>query len=384
MVPPDPSAERAAARSGMRNRLHAICPYFAMFPESFARQHIEAHTKKGELVFDCFSGRGTSLLEALLLDRRAAAVDINPVAYCVSGAKAAIPDLDHLIDEIDDLEAAYLRYSARSLEAERMALPPFFRRAFYHTTLREILFLRRALAWRRQKTHRFIAALALGALHGEKGKPMQYFSNQMPRTISTKPGYSLTYWRDNDEWAEKRDVFEILRRRADYRLSGDIPNRDGQAVLADARRAGARFEDLQGQVRACITSPPYYDVTSYEEDQWLRLWFLGQPPSPSKGQITRDDRHHRRADYVAFLKAVWHGIQPLMAPGAILVCRLGAKGISVESLVATLEETLRPAFPKLKRLGDPEVTELTKRQTDTFRPGSAGCLFEVDTVFATS
>ena len=24
--------------------------------------------------------------------------------------------------------------------------------------------------------------------------------------------------------------------------------------------------------------PPYLDVTHFEEDQWLRLWFLGGPP----------------------------------------------------------------------------------------------------------
>ena len=50
----------------MRNRLHSICPYFAMFPEEFARNHIENLTDKGDLVLDPFSGRGTTLLQALL------------------------------------------------------------------------------------------------------------------------------------------------------------------------------------------------------------------------------------------------------------------------------------------------------------------------------
>src|SRR3990172_1169324 len=66
--------------SWMRNRLHSICPYFAMFPETFAQKHIEKFTEPGDYVYDPFSGRGTTLLQALLMNRRAAASDINPVA----------------------------------------------------------------------------------------------------------------------------------------------------------------------------------------------------------------------------------------------------------------------------------------------------------------
>ena len=44
-----------------------------MFPEEFVREQTLRHTRRGDLVFDCFSGRGTTALEALLLDRPAAA-----------------------------------------------------------------------------------------------------------------------------------------------------------------------------------------------------------------------------------------------------------------------------------------------------------------------
>src|SRR4029450_2773838 len=77
--------------SEMRNPLHSICPYFAMFPEDFVRKYVRDYTKPGAVVFASFSGRGTPLLESLLNDRHAAAIDINPVAYCISAAKATIP-----------------------------------------------------------------------------------------------------------------------------------------------------------------------------------------------------------------------------------------------------------------------------------------------------
>ena len=54
----------------MRHRFHSICPYFAMFPESFAEYWIAALTKPSDLVLDPFSGRGTTATCALLMDRR--------------------------------------------------------------------------------------------------------------------------------------------------------------------------------------------------------------------------------------------------------------------------------------------------------------------------
>src|SRR5207248_2812525 len=149
-------------------------------------------------------------------------------------------------------------------------LPSFFRRAFHPTTQYQILYLRRILNWRQNPTHRFIAALALGSLHGDSPS---YFSNQMPRTISTKPRYSLRYWHKHRLWPKKRDVFKILRQRAAYRLNNDVPDCTGQVALCDVRKAALAFPFLRERVKAIITSPPYFNVTSYEEDQWLRLWF---------------------------------------------------------------------------------------------------------------
>jgi hypothetical protein len=212
---------------------------------------------------------------------------------------------------------------------------------------------------------------------------MQYFSNQMPRTISTKPAYSLQYWRAHGLWPRKRDVFEILRTRAELRLSGDLPDRTARVSLSDARQASARFADYLGQVAAAITSPPYFDVTAYEEDQWLRLWFLGFRPRPSYHRISRDDRYEVKARYWRFLGEVWCGIAPLMRPAAVLVCRLGAKGIGIDELTQGFLISVGRAFPGAQLARDPQISPIRKRQTDAFRPGSRGCLFEVDFVLST-
>jgi hypothetical protein len=355
-----------------------------MFPEDFVQHYAEKYTSPGDRIFDPFSGRGTTLFQSLLMKRKAAAVDINPVAFCISRAKAQIPSLERVQDEIELLEQKYYSKARPSLDEEQRKLPPFFNRAFYHTTLRQLLYLRRILKWHFDPVHCFIAALALGSLHGERDRSPYYFSNQMTRTISTKPVYSLKYWRERELWPHKRDVFSILQARAEYRLADQEGVRRGSVALADARDAAQVYPRLKNSVRALITSPPYFNMLSYEEDQWLRLWFLGSRPYPSYKQISSDDRYTSKEKYWLFLQEVWQGIAPLMQKDSILICRLGSVDIQQRDLTIGLKKSLKAAFPKSELLKRPVASQMGRRQTDQFLPGSKGCTFEVDYVFALS
>ena len=354
-----------------------------MFPEEFAAEQIKRYSSKGDLICDLFSGRGTTLLQGLLLKRKALAADINPVAYCISAAKACVPRLSDVRREITVLEGRYLGYDNEELEGERRLLPPFFHRAFYHSTLRELLFLRSALKWKDASVHRFIAALVLGSLHGEMDKSPSYFSNQMPRTISTKPDYSIAYWKQHGLWPKKKNVFELLRSRAEFRLrKEDIPKLTGEVALGDARDAAELFPQSRHQVNLIVTSPPYLNVTSYEEDQWLRLWFLGNEPNPTYKSVSTDDRHLSVEKYWRFLTEAWQGVEPLLSAGATLVCRIGGKNLTKDEIVDGLTGSLKEVFPRLRRKRPPNVSRMRNRQTELFRPGSKGCLYEMDFAFS--
>ncbi len=159
-------------------------------------------------------------------------MDINPVAYCISGAKANLPTLGRTLRRISQLEAMYAEANQRKLKRQRRSLPEFFGRAFHHETLRQLLFLRSQVNWRDGAVDRFIAALALGSLHGEMDKSSAYFSNQMPRTISLKPAYSLSYWRRHDLWPKKREVFTMLKEKAALALGGQRKRGKGADAFA--------------------------------------------------------------------------------------------------------------------------------------------------------
>ena len=364
-----------------RHPLHAICPYFAMFPESFVRENVDKFSKKGEWVFDPFCGRGTTILESLVLGRRAAGSDINPVAYCVSRAKAERPKLGIVHERISELENRYLCIDQGPLEALRKSLPEFYGRAFYSSTLRELLFLRTSLSWSENKVDRFLAALVVGSLHGEMDRSQAYFSNQMPRTICLKPAYSLRYWRTRKLFPKKRDVFRMLKDKADFRLKGLPPYGTGLVKKSDAREVSGRFASLEGKVSLVVTSPPYLNVTSYEEDQWLRLWFLGGAPEPTYGKVSTDDRHIDSEKYWDFLQSAWIGLAPLLKKKAKVVVRLGGIGIDGDEITTRLKDSIRSAFPRARLDYPPIHSAIVRRQSLNFLPKSKGCKYELDYVF---
>jgi hypothetical protein len=197
-----------------RHRFHSLCPYFAMFPEAFVRRNLLAWSNRDDIVLDPFCGRGTTIFESLLNGRRAIGCDTNPVAFCLSRAKAAPPGLADVLDRIAMLERKFHSYACKARELD----DEFFMLCFHEDTLRQIAYLRTKLDWREDQVDCFIAALALGCLHGESHRTELCFSNRMPRTISTKPAYSIRWWREKGCTPPQRDVFSILRKCSQLQL----------------------------------------------------------------------------------------------------------------------------------------------------------------------
>ena len=348
-----------------------------MFPESFAERWIEELTRPGDLVLDPFSGRGTTATCALLMQRRAIACDVNDVAYCLTRAKTSAPALPTLKRRLTMLESAYTESNWRQ---HVRSSPEFFRYAFSDRTLAQLLYLRDSLKWRKSRCDGMIAALALGSLHGEMDKSSAYFSNQMPRTISTKPGYSVKFWKDRNLKAPERDVFALLRGRAEYRYATPPPSGEAIILHRDMRDLARMVDKLPTPINCAIMSPPYLDVTNFEEDQWLRLWLLGGPTYPTRGRVSRDDRHESSDSYWRFIADMWRSMGQIMGNKANVVVRLGSRLTTPDKLRHLLVASSRFSGRPIKLMHE-EVSQLKNRQTDAFCPGTKGCLVEIDCHF---
>lgn len=363
----------------MRHRFHSICPYFAMFPESFVESWIQRVVPRGATVLDPFCGRGTTPFQALLMGRRAVACDISPVAYCLTRAKTNAPVRLALGRRLTTLERNFEPGTATD---EGASLPEFFHKAFHPETLAEVLYLRRRLNWKRSDVDCMLAALALGSLHGDSGS-QYYFSNQMPRTISPKPAYSVRFWERHGLTPPRREVFKIIRQRIGFRYASGVPDDRATVYWSDMRDLPSQ---IQGQYRArpfryVITSPPYFDITNLEEDQWLRLWFLGNGAKPTYGKISKDNRHSSPANYWGMICDLWRMLGQVLGSRSQIVLRIGGKDKSPAKLRDCLLATSQFSGRRVRMIGNFAVSPIRRRQTDAFRPGSKGCLVEVDFLF---
>lgn len=356
-----------------RHRFHSICPYFAMFPETFVRRNVLAWSKQGDVILDPFSGRGTTVFESLLNGRTGIGCDTNPVAVCLSKAKAEPPALKGVSQRLDVLE----RKSNRFLGSQAPEMKDeFFTLCFHENTLRQLLFLRKTLDWRRDRTDCLIAALALGCLHGESHRTELCFSNRMPRTISTKPAYSVRWWKERGCLPPARDVFAILQSAAEFRYWCPLPELRGRVVEGDVRRASSLLRSYREKVKLVVTSPPYLDITDYHEDQWLRLWFLGGATKPVRRQ-GKDDRHRRIDAYWQFLREAWKGIVPLLQESAQIVVRVGGTRLDQDELQTGLLESLNSTGRKFK-LAESRQTLIKNGQRRIFQAATDKASVEHD------
>jgi hypothetical protein len=224
-----------------------------------------------------------------------------------------------------------------------------------------------------------ITALTLGSLHGEMDRSARFLSNQMPHTISTKPDYSIRFWKERKLKAPKRDAFALLRQQAMFRYETGRPSEKATVFHMDMRDLPRR--KLGGKpIRCVVTSPPYFDVTNYAEDQWLRIWFLKGAAQPIGAARSSDDRHSSLDRYWQLIADMWRSLGLVLGKNSDIVIRLGATRIGPERLVTGLEGVAKASRRRVRLVGH-EISTISRRQTDAFRPGSIGCKVEVDCHF---
>jgi hypothetical protein len=362
----------------MRHRFHSLCPYFAMFPESFAELWIDKLTSAGDMVVDPFCGRGTAPFQAALMSRVAFGADINPVAYCLTAAKLDPPRRSDVLRRIGILRTQYASGTVAIFPVDEQG---FFAAAFHPKTLDALLFLRKALKWRTNRVDRMIAAIILGVLHGESHRSSRYLSNQMPRTIATKPRYSVKYWRERNLIAPERNVFDSVAREIAFRYFSALPETRGEAFLSDFRDVPTVLQDQAGRVALIITSPPYLDTTRFEEDQWLRLWFLGNDPKPTYGKVSRDDRHDSPSAYWRMVGDMWRVFGRLVRPRGHVVVRMGSARMSDDAIVHGLTASAQFSGRRVRMVSHATSAVIRGQRRQVQRSVMKGCRVEVDCVF---
>lgn len=254
--------------SGQRqaHSLHEIS-YRACFKPQLPEFFIARLTAAGETVYDPFSGRGTTALQAALMGRRPVANDINPLSAMLVRPRLAPPSVSEVAARVAELNLAE---TAATLAHE--AADPLL--TFYHAeTLAQLRSLRCYLLGRPlDAVDDWIRMVAINRLTGHSPgffsvytlPPNQAASVAAQRRINTRRA----------QMPPLRDVKALILRKTKTLLADGAPPPHPLPLLmtgpADATPAIAT-----ASVALIVTSPPFLDVVDYESDNWLRCWFAG-------------------------------------------------------------------------------------------------------------
>lgn len=337
---------------------NAICPYYTMFPLEYPIGILRKYRRNNPVILDPFCGRGTTIYAARKFDLRSYGLDTSSIAASIAQAKVASAKSD-----------AVLELAGKLLATKPSDVPDteFFQRGFAPSTLLEVCALREGLLRApRTDAAAILRAAALGCLHGPMNVSgnASYFSNQMPRTFASKPDYSVRFWRDRNMKAPVVSVLKVLEKKLARIHDLDTPS---PGRLTDIKCGDARLAASYRRVRnatVTVTSPPYYGMTTYVEDQWLRNWFLGGPAEIDYGN-SQQMSHAGPDAFIADLAKVWRNVLKASEDQAHLYVRFGAIP-SVKSepryiLRASLEEA---GGWKLISVRNAKTSDAGKRQAD--------------------
>jgi len=317
-----------------RYALNAICPYYTSFPLEYPMSILKKY--KNETILDPFCGRGTTLYASRELGFPAWGIDSSPIAVAISNAKLAIVKPDDVLDLASTL-----------IHKEPICLPDneFFQVAFSFETLRQICSIREGLINSQTESDASVVlrAAMIGCLHGPQTKTIQtasYFSNHMLRTFSPKPVYSIKYWKSNNLKAPKIDVLKVLAKKL-HRIPNNFDVIHPSSVIMGDCTDPKTYQDISKRFSLVITSPPYYGMRTYIQDQWLRNWFLGGPDIVDY-KIKRQLNHNGQLAFIQSLASALKNLLLSQSDSLNLYVRFGAipsvKSCAKQIMLSSIEE----------------------------------------------
>jgi hypothetical protein len=322
-------------------RWSGLGPYYAMFPKEFAFHVVENYSKPGDAIIDPFAGRASSVYAAAAMERSGIGIEINPVGWLYGFVKLKPALKANVIKRIKNVGNLSSFIERQRLET----LPEFFHCCYSPNVLGYLLTARDELCWKSSRVDATLMSIILVHLHGRRE---QSLSNQMRQGKSMSPDYSINWWKTKQLTPPELDPVEYLLKRVEWRYAKGIPNlRNGQVMLGDSTSLIDKLKNkvsckIQKPFNLLFTSPPYYKLTNYHYDQWLRLWMLGGPNTPIWISDKWQNRFESKTAYRELLEQVFSQCAEIMDSKATVYVRTDAREFTKQTTL----EVLREVFPE--------------------------------------
>jgi hypothetical protein len=339
------------ARQRQASSLHEIS-YRACFKPQLPRFFIERLTQPGEVVYDPFMGRGTTVLEAALLGRVPCGCDINPLSVVLTRPRLRPPSLEDVAQRLLQINFA----SSKEFPEELLVF-------FHADTLRAIASLKKYLLTRRadnslDAVDDWICLLALNRLTGHSPGFFSVYTLPPNQAVSVKSQRKINA--DRNQTPPPRDVpalilkkTRVLLRDCDAATLRVLANVAPKSILLT--QPAARTPEFPDRfVSLVVTSPPFLNVVDYATDNWLRCWFLGIDAKSVKLTVPR-----KLDAWQAAMTEVFRELHRVLKPGGHVAFEVG----EVHAGKIKLEEAVLPCGvtaglePELVLINDQEFTK---------------------------
>ncbi len=310
------------------NNLHEVS-YRACFKPQLPRFFIERLTQEGDLVYDPFMGRGTTLLEASFLGRIPCGNDINPRSPMLIKPRLNPPLLSDVAARLKQIS-----FTRKTDMWEDLLV-------FYHPeTLAEIsalrsYFLERAADGKLDAIDEWIRMVAVNRLTGHSGGFFSVYTLPPNQAVSIKSQQKIN--KDRNQVPPRRDVPALILKKS-RSLLGDLDqaarhrfNQTFASALLVNRPAAATTQIPSDSISLVVTSPPFLDVVDYAGDNWLRCWFVGIDPKSVQLTVPR-----KLEDWQEQMTLVFRELHRVLKPGGHIAFEVG----EVRGGKVKLEETV--------------------------------------------
>jgi len=258
------------AKQRQASSLHEVS-YRACFKPQLPRFFIERLTRPGDVVYDPFMGRGTTLIEAALLGRTPYGCDINPLSQIFVQPRLYPPSQS-------EIEARLGKINFKVADEWPEKLLVFFN----PETLLEICALKKYLLGKKNRgtldnVDYWIWMVATNRLTGHSPGFFSVYTLPPNQAVSLESQIKINEKRG--QIPERRHVPALILRKSRQLLTDlDDQHRCQLSVSAEdsflvTGSADGTPKIPSNSVALVVTSPPFLDVVDYEKDNWLRAWF---------------------------------------------------------------------------------------------------------------
>lgn len=252
--------------------MHSFHRYYGKLIPAIPRSFIRKYTKPGDLVFDPFSGSGTTALEAKYSDRNFVGVEINPLSIMISEIKLNDYDIKILNECLDKIIDLFINDTKPIYDYEK----PFCINRdhwFKEFVQNDLVRIKRNIP------------IAINSILSENEKYINFYYGILSAivkqvsnadTAHVFPGISKRMRKLETEGMIHINVIETFKRYSKKRIKyvSEIGKHDVKSEFILGDSSNIDLSSFNNKVDLIVTNPPYISSVRYAETLKLELYWM--------------------------------------------------------------------------------------------------------------